>query len=122
MLLGQQSRISHCRNNLDHLGDVVAHAIHNPQIAGRREVAQLRRLALPALQHDRMRPCPAPMQPAPRLATPADDRQAKQVVQPAAVDADHGHLGSRQKRVKRQARLALRFPILCAGPIIRPQP
>src|ERR1700694_5398818 len=53
------------------------------------------------------------------LATKNGD--AEQVVEPAAVGADHGHIAARQERLERKAALDPALPNRGAGPAVRAQ-
>jgi hypothetical protein len=47
--------------------------------------------------------------------------QAEQVIQTAAINADHGDLATREQLIQRQARLSSSLPEIGAGPAVGPE-
>ena len=113
-----------CADLCHQVGDflnVLPDALDQHQVTVRLEVAEPRRLCLAASQHDGMRPRLAPREPVAGAPVAPKCREAQQVVQAAAVDADRDHFAALDQRREGQPAGCLRLPVVRAGPSVRPE-
>ena len=77
------------------------HLIQDDQIAAGGEILEVAsRLALAALEHRAVRERFVPKEPASRAELSAEHSEAEKVVGPAAVNADHDHVGPFDQRIE----------------------
>ncbi|NQW52155.1 MAG: hypothetical protein HQ465_13045, partial [Rhodospirillales bacterium] len=100
------------------LGDVVAQVGDDPQFASGFKVAEHRGLALAPIEHRTVGPRPRPQQPVPGDPVSTEYCEAQQIVQAAAVDADHHHLAPLEQGVQGERPVGGPLPEIGANPAI----